>query len=85
MKKRQVRREEVKPGATFLVAEWTVRVIGPLYEDADGNPCTRELPGTTIRSGWWVVTGPNGPMRVRTRDFRLPFTDDAPGSEGGGR
>lgn len=73
MKLRQVRRADLAFDAEYLVGEFKVRLIGPLYEDADGNPCTRNCPGTTVKHGWWVVAGPRGPMRVRTRDLTLPL------------
>lgn len=75
MKLRQIRSEEIVVGAAFIVGDWNVEIIGPLWEDEDGNPATRELPNATIRRGWWCVTGPHGPMRVRTMDLRAPVDE----------
>ncbi len=80
MKLRQVRTVEVKPGSYYLASwpERTFELLGPVFQDGDGGHYTSERPGLTPVPGLWVVRGPSGPMRVRTRALRLPVDAPAP-------
>ena len=57
-------------GGTYRLAEWTVRVVGPVYTDPRGGDRTTPCIGSTIRRGWFVVNGPSGPMRARACDLK---------------
>lgn len=71
MKLRQVRTDEVKVLGAYIVGPWNVVVLSQLHRDADGNNYADAHPNASPVRGWWVVRGPCGPMRVRTRDLRL--------------